>query len=430
MITTNYKNMLAPMLQTVPSASSYFGMFRLRDKLGAIFYQNPLYGSTNFPTNSQNAGTFTTAVNSTGISVGSGGTEPTEEDYALENPITSGITGTVTATKIGCESPGKSFIEYSITITNTSGAQMTIREIGYTQPTQGTTRPGQTVSQNQALRYVLLDRTVLDEPLVLEAGDAGIITYKLMTQAYPTKVVEGVEIVPFTWGTDEQIAAMIAAAHDGKIDLQADGGWRVGDGRLISVGAWTGGGSAAHAAQDILAVISSFEDYNGCGCVMQLDFAEVFADSQRYNATNTNVGGYGESEMYTTSLPALAAAFPAWLRTLMKTFTVLASAGNKSTEIVSVPNNLLALRSEVEVFGAVTYSAPGEGEQIKYYRDIANATIKTNGMGETSSYRKYWWLRSPATNYATSACYVKTDGTAGYATAGGAGTCVSPFCCV
>ena len=48
----------------------------------------------------------------------------------------------------------------------------------------------------------------------------------------------GVTIVPWSTGTDEEIAAMIAAAHAGKINLQTDGGWAVGDVRSITVGAF------------------------------------------------------------------------------------------------------------------------------------------------------------------------------------------------
>lgn len=214
-----------------------------------------------------------------------------------------------------------------------------------------------------------------------------------------------VDIVPFSSGTDEQIVAMIQAAHNGDIDLQQDGGWAVGDVRTITVGAFTTGSGASVPQQSIDIVISSFDDYNSCGCVMQFDFKDALTSITRMNSSNTNVGGYGGSEMKTTTLPALVNALPTWLKDLLITFSCLTSAGNGSSTIEAVTNNKLALRSETEVFGRNSSSLGREGIQVQYYETAANKIKKRGHDG--SAYG--WWERSP--NYNTNGfCYVSSNG--------------------
>jgi hypothetical protein len=161
--------------------------------------------------------------------------------------------------------------------------------------------------------------------------------------------------------------------------------------RTITVGAWTGGGNTAHAAQDVNIVITSFDEYMGCGNVMQFDFYSCPANLQRMNGTRSSVGGYGVTEMYTTTLPALAEALPAWLKTRLKTFSVLASeGGNDPQTILTVTGNKLALRSAIEVCGLTEFVTPGEGEQLPYYQTLANRKKQYT----TSITNPIWWTRT------------------------------------
>ena len=162
--------------------------------------------------------------------------------------------------------------------------------------------------------------------------------------------------------------------------------------RRISLAAFTGGNSVTNAAEDNVIVITSFEEYMGCGNVLQFDFAATTATKFRMNSTNTTLGGYDSSEMKNVTLPAMAEALPVWLKSRLKTFSVLASAGKDDlTTILTVPDNKLALRSEVEIFGAVSQSYPGEGAQVEYYKAAANRTRQT-GLGGSNT---AWWERSP-----------------------------------
>lgn len=399
MITRNLRNLTALMLQ---SSSTVFGSLLVRGVNGRSYYA---HGVFSFPASRTEA--FTLNAEAAGVSFGTGSTPATENDINLENTITSGIIVTLTSRIVSCDAPGSPYVQYSFMVSNSLDAPLTIREVGYKQSVKCATTPGRT---NSVDAVCLLDRTVLDAPLTIAAGDAGVLVYKLKTNPMPPTVINGVEIVSFEWGSDAQIAAMLDAAHAGTIDLQRDAGWRVGNMRKIHINAFTGGGDTAHAAQDIDIVISSFEDYNNCGCVLQFDFVEALAKEQRMNATASTTGGYGSSEMKTVTLPALVEALPSWLKAHLITFDVLTSAGNKSSTIVTVSGNKLALRSEKELFGSIAHSADGEGNQLDFFTASGNR-LKLRGYSGTAD---YFWERSPYRDATYAYCHVTGSGTRTY----------------
>ena len=413
MITRNFKNIIASLLQSYGSA---YGMLSVVNVGGTKYYFSPQFGK--FP--NTRAATFVNVAANAGISFGTGATPATEDDYQLQNTITGGVNVVLTGTKAGCNPPANPFIEYTFTITNTSSSTLTITEVGYKQVVNAATTPGRNAS---AEITVLLDRTVLDTALAIEAGDAGVLVYRLETIPEQPRQISGVDIVSFEWGSDAQLGAMIDAAQAGTINLQTDAGWKVGDMRKIAIAAFTGGGGTAHAAQYVDIVITSFDDYENCGCVLQFDFKEALATGQRMNSSNTTTGGYGGSEMYTTTLPALVAALPSWLASRLKTFDVQATIGGGSSTLETVGNNKLALRSAIEVFGSGHNGKAAEGSWIPYY---ANAGIRTKLRGYAGS-ADIWWERSP--NNASYFCYVGNNGVASSNTASYAYG-VAPFGCI
>ena len=66
------------------------------------------------------------------------------------------------------------------------------------------------------------------------------------------------EIVDFATGTDEQIAAMLEAHYDGKINISDY--WHIGDTRTVHINASgkSGDYTTSHAAQDMQMVIMDF----------------------------------------------------------------------------------------------------------------------------------------------------------------------------
>jgi len=384
MVTRNFLNILAMTLES----GNQLGCLRCRNVSGNTRFLTGAFSS--FPYSVTN--TFTLNRTAAGISIGTGTAPESEDDYNLEQTITSGVNVVLTGTSYGAESPWFPFVKYNLTITNTGANPLVVTEVGYKQTLQTSKVIGSNVLDNSVL---LLDRCVLDTPVTIAPGDAGIVTYRLQTNPMPVPPsVAGIQMASFSYGTDAQLAAILDAAAAGTIDLQRDAGWKVGDQRVINVAAFTAGGNVAEPAQKVAIVITSFEEYMGCGNVMQFDFACSLSGSVRMNATNTTTGGYGASEMKTVTLPALVEALPDWLKTRLKTFSVLAGSGGASASqqtIETVTDNKLAMRSEVEVFGSHPNSPAGEGTAIPYYTAGTYPRQKTAGINGSGN---GWWTRS------------------------------------
>lgn len=158
----------------------------MRSLLGYGSYGTTTTGSSNYPGpygsyyGSYVTGPFSalksgrcSSVNSYGVYFGTDSTPATENDYTLGAPITSGLSITNPTNYARSEDAAAGTVTYSVifTVTNTSGEDINIYEIGWvTDHTQG---------NNSNTFYMLLDRTVLDEPINLPAGATKFITYEL-----------------------------------------------------------------------------------------------------------------------------------------------------------------------------------------------------------------------------------------------------------
>lgn len=112
----------------------------------------------------------TTPTNGRGyIILGSGTTEPTPEDYCLESQITENLS---------CDSVSVSrnttIKTYTATFSNSGTSPMTVTEIGYVSRTSYAYNAGENSFDN-----FLMDRTVLDTPVTIPAGESRTITYTL-----------------------------------------------------------------------------------------------------------------------------------------------------------------------------------------------------------------------------------------------------------
>ena len=107
-----------------------------------------------------------------GIIIGKGTTPPTLDDYYLEFQITSGLT---TSNSRGIDENGNPYT--LITMANATNKAITVGEVGIIASVYYGT--------NGYTCYALLDRTVLESPITIEAGGVGQITYTLRMN-YPT----------------------------------------------------------------------------------------------------------------------------------------------------------------------------------------------------------------------------------------------------
>ena len=125
------------------------------------------------------------------------------------------------------------------------------------------------------------------------------------------------------------------------------------------------------------------------------------------NSSRTNVGGWADSEMRNTHLPAILAMMPSEVQSAIREVNKLTSAGNRSTTINTTADKLLLL-SEIEIFGSVTNSVAGEGSQYGYYASsVYGDTVKTvNGAASA------WLSRSPEASTRVGFCNVDSEGNA------------------
>ena len=124
--------------------------------------------------------------------------------------------------------------------------------------------------------------------------------------------------------------------------------------------------------------------------------------------TNTNVNGWKNCPRRTWCNDVFLNALPTAIKSLVKTVNKLTSAGNQSTTIETTEDDAFLL-SEIEIFGAVSYSKAGEGNQYEYFTTASNIQKKPSYQSYVSA---YWWERSPYGSNATDFCLVHVNGTA------------------
>ena len=137
-------------------------------------------------------------------------------------------------------------------------------------------------------------------------------------------------------------------------------------------------------------------------------------------------GGNATDDFYKMDerFETILSQMPMELQTLIKNVDKKVTAGEKSTDIVTLSKKLW-LFSRVEVDGTTNETLSKEGQQYDYYKIIVDGTAKEgriknlkNGEGSVNQ----WWLRSPQVVSSSSVYYVDTDGTittgAGYSSFG------------
>lgn len=256
------------------------------------------------------------------------------------------------------------------------------------------------------------------------------------------------KIVTFADGTDEEIAAMMQAHYDNKINI-ADY-WAVGDKRSVNLSAMSATYvGESHRAQTVQFAIADFgkdelsTPINGhtmaaitltqVNCLMDATSANNSNNGSNdtekgyMNSTNTNVGGWKGCARRTWCNNVYFGALPTAWQSMIKTVNKKVSVGNNSSTIETVQDKIF-LAAEIEIFGSTTYSFAGEGTQYQYYK---NATANRYKMPKwTSSYVSHiYWERSPRSGNTSHFCIVSNTGGANFYNAGGSWG-VAPCLCI
>ena len=118
---------------------------------------------------------------STGFAIGSGDTAPTENDYSLVAQIT-GVSGSMSGGEtIYDADSGKYISRIDFTISNNTENSVVVKEIARFVQVSSATAIGQNTSSAAGnKRCVMLDRTVLDEPVTIPANNAGVVRYEFI----------------------------------------------------------------------------------------------------------------------------------------------------------------------------------------------------------------------------------------------------------
>ena len=124
----------------------------------------------------------------------------------------------------------------------------------------------------------------------------------------------------------------------------------------------------------------------------------LLATTYPMNSSQTNVGGWDESKMRTSTMATLLSQLPSDLQGVIKQVNKKATAGGESTSITTSADKLWLL-AEVEVDGTTSAGYADEGEQYEYWKTVKDGTVAadrikylSNGSGSASG----WWLRSPS----------------------------------
>ena len=209
---------------------------------------------------------------------------------------------------------------------------------------------------------------------------------------------------PFSTTTDANFKRMIRAARNGDIDLQTDAGWAVGDERTLTL---SGIGNR-------VIILSSFEEYEGCGNVIQADF-KTYAqadpgNSVRWSSSESGYGWQSASTMRSYFSDTLIPAMPVYITSIMLEFPVHTTGYYAQGGIV-VNGNKLALRTEGEFFGTFSKSIAYTSPQVEMFKTASYRNKGTNGTygfrdGSSTENNRYPLYQNGSlfTTYASNGC--------------------------
>lgn len=347
------------------------------------------------------------------------------------------------------QDPTNTVIDGSI-LSTWAGTKLVMKESGYpTSPDDGT---------------VLVDNTTRDKYKTTGFTKTGLTNDKKYYFALFPYSTDGVynydsgnrllgeptelKIVTFAGGTDAEIAKMIQAHYNNKINISDY--WAVGDTRSVSLSAMSATGvGESHRAQTVNLVILGFDHddlataINGHSkaavsvglkdCLMDASNASNpvngsgNTENGYMNSTNTNSGGWKNCARRTWCNNVFFSALPSVWQSMVKTVNKKVSVGSNSSTIETVQDKIF-LAAEIEIFGSTTHSFSGEGTQYQYYK---NATANRYKMPKWNSayVSNIYWERSPRSGNSAAFCIVHDAGNASDANANNA-LGVAPCLCI
>ena len=192
---------------------------------------------------------------------------------------------------------------------------------------------------------------------------------------------------------------IIRAVQEGNIDK-----YKVGDTKEIDMGSY--GTHTLRIANTSTPNECSTSGFSQSACGFVLEFEDIIT-TKAMNSTDTNVGGWPASSMYTFVNNDIYNALPSELKNGIIDTTVVSSHGKTDTSNFTSTDKLYLL-STAEVWAQGSSNtidndtARDNTRQLDYYKNIGVTTSNYSGAikkNETSA--SFWWLRSASsgTNY-------------------------------
>ena len=130
-----------------------------------------------------------------------------------------------------------------------------------------------------------------------------------------------------------------------------------------------------------------------CGFVVE--FADIITN-QPFNSTNTNIGGWKDSEMRTYINGTIYNALPSDLQNVITTTKVISGHGKTSGEENFETQDKLYLLNAQEVWSTNKYdTSVGTSKQLDYYKNQGVTTDNYDGaIKQYNGSNSVWWLRS------------------------------------
>lgn len=123
----------------------------------------------------------------------------------------------------------------------------------------------------------------------------------------------------------------------------------------------------------------------------------LLATKYAINSTATNVGGWRDSAIRSSTMNTILASLPSDLQSVIKNVTKKSRAGGNLNAIYNTEDKLW-LFSEVEIDGNNDDANYNEGSQYEYWKTVKDGTVPenrakylSNGKGAMND----WWLRTP-----------------------------------
>ena len=142
------------------------------------YYLTGYLGTSNYPYSVNTS--YTASATSAGVSFGKGTTASTGSEYNLESTITSGLTVNTISTQRYSDADGYIYSEFVYSVANSSSDAITISEVGWKAQMYAYSTVDST--SNGTSYVFLMDRTVLDEPITIAAGDVVKLVYRIQNE--------------------------------------------------------------------------------------------------------------------------------------------------------------------------------------------------------------------------------------------------------